>query len=83
MSQKGNVSEFVKDIPKELVLMNEKKHIGIEFEIVVCHQCESKIEEHYKFCPECGNAIIKNTNPTVLETDLFNNIKEKVNDLPR
>lgn len=84
MSQKGSVSEFVKDIPKDLVLINENELSPIEFEIVVCENCNSKIEEHYKFCPECGvtisNLNLKGEDESIGELVLA---QQKVNILPK
>jgi DNA helicase-4 len=81
MSQKGAVSEFVKDIPKELMLFNENEILGIEFEFSVCTHCESKMDEHYKFCAECGNPVNDNFKEVVLDVVSFENIREKVNSL--
>jgi ATP-dependent exoDNAse (exonuclease V) beta subunit len=79
MSQKGNVSEFIKEIPKDLMLINEHEITGVEFEFAICNHCESKIEDHFKFCPECGKSINDNKTQVVLKTELFDSIKEKVN----
>jgi superfamily I DNA/RNA helicase len=82
MSQKGNISEFIKDIPKELMLINENETKGVAFEFTICDGCESKIEEHFKFCPECGNSINKIIEQKTEETNLFASVKEKINTLP-
>jgi len=78
MSQKGSVSEFVKDIPKELLLINENELAQIEFELTLCTQCESKIDEHFKFCPECGDPIGNSENSDVSNTSLFKEIQQQV-----
>lgn len=82
MSQKGSVSEFVKDIPKDLVLINANEISGVEFEMNICTHCESKIDEHYKFCPECGKSIKDIKRQEGQEKDIFNSIREKVNNFP-
>jgi DNA helicase-4 len=82
MSQKGNVSEFIKDIPKDLMLINENEITGVEFEFTICNHCESKIEDHFKFCPECGSSLNQILEKEIKGISLFDSIKEKVNKLP-
>ncbi|PKB44196.1 UvrD-like helicase family protein [Cellulophaga sp. RHA19] len=82
MSQKGNVSEFIKDIPNELMLINEDEASVPEFELTVCKKCNSKIEDHFKFCAECGSAITVKEPIIYKEDKLFDVIKRKVKALP-
>jgi DNA helicase-4 len=86
MSQKGSVSEFVKDIPKELMLINENQLSGIELELAICSSCNSKVDDHYKFCPECGKSVneVKDEDKVqhFEESDAHIIIKEKINNLP-
>ena len=84
MSQKGNVSEFIKDIPKDLMLINENEITGVEFEFTICNHCESKIEDYFKFCSECGKIIQKSAIEVEVEeeTDLSKKIQEKIKLLP-
>lgn len=82
MSQKGNVSEFIKDIPNELMLINENELPDADFELTVCKKCNSKIEEHFKFCAECGTAISLKEPIIYKEDKLFDVIREKIKALP-
>jgi superfamily I DNA/RNA helicase len=82
MSQKGAVSEFVKDIPKELMSIHEHEVPGVTFEFAICTNCKSKIDEHFKFCPECGVSINDSSSEVEDESDSFDTIQEKVNNLP-
>ncbi|APY12110.1 hypothetical protein BWZ22_13105 [Seonamhaeicola sp. S2-3] len=80
MSQKGSISEFVKDIPKELILSEEFQETLIENKISICSKCESKIEEHFKYCPECGKKI--GNEEVFNNSNLFNEIKKEIQAIP-
>jgi len=82
MSQKGSVSEFIKDIPKDLLLINENEISGVEYKIELCKSCNSKIEEHFKFCPICGQDINVNVTQEDKLNISLNYIKDKVNEIP-
>ena len=43
---------------------------------------QSKIEDHFKFCPECGSSLNQILEKDIKGISLFDSIKEKVNKLP-
>ncbi|WP_242084208.1 UvrD-helicase domain-containing protein [Aestuariivivens sediminis] len=59
ISQKGAVSEFIKDIPTEFVYQDQSENnlSGGNNIVVLCPNCQSKIEDHYRFCTECGASV--------------------------
>lgn len=57
MSKKGSVSDFVKEIPKNLLENHEGNLKPIGPIVVLCKSCNSLLNDHYKFCPECGHKI--------------------------
>jgi len=81
MSQKGSVSEFVKDIPKELIHAEESLQTGIEIQIPICSKCESKIEAHFKYCPECGKQL-GDVAESIKDTELYERIKKELSKIP-
>ena len=72
ISQKGAVSEFIVDIPIEFIYQDQpEKYLTIN-SVVLCPSCESKLEDHYRFCPECGGNIEekgKNTDSKKIENN--------------
>ena len=82
MSQKGNVSEFVKDIPKELILIQENEQQGFVVALALCEQCSAKIDEHFKFCAECGSAVNVSDKHLHYETDLYADIQHEIKMIP-
>jgi superfamily I DNA/RNA helicase len=82
MSQKGNVSDFVKDIPNDLILLNKDEKLGVDEKISICFSCNSSIEEHYKFCPECGGDVNKKLPTYSNDVIEYKEFKQKVNALP-
>lgn len=82
MSQKGNVSEFVKDIPKELILTQGNEQLGLEIKLALCERCSAKIEDHFKFCAECGNQVDLTNKTADQETDLYSIIQGKIKMIP-
>ncbi|NIK93097.1 UvrD-helicase domain-containing protein [Mangrovimonas sp. CR14] len=67
ISQKGAVSDFIRDIPSEFLYQNESKKDLATNSIVLCVNCDSKLEDHYKFCPQCGGKIVdENIEPPLL-----------------
>jgi len=57
ISQKGAVSDFIVDIPNEFIYQDQPKKDLTTNIVVLCPCCESKLEEHYRFCPECGSTL--------------------------
>jgi superfamily I DNA/RNA helicase len=84
ISQKGAVSEFVKDIPKEMISYSESAMEPIENSMLLCGSCDAKMEAHFKFCPECGSTT--NGNHSIekgkSKTEA-NQYKTIINELPK
>ncbi|QNK78666.1 UvrD-helicase domain-containing protein [Winogradskyella sp. PAMC22761] len=59
ISQKGAASEFIRDIPTEYVYQDTTEQDCNSDNIVLCPGCQSKLENHYRFCPECGCTTIE------------------------
>ncbi|WP_430468430.1 ATP-dependent helicase [Winogradskyella ouciana] len=57
ISQKGAVSEFIQDIPDEFIYQDQPEKNLTTNNVVLCPSCESKLETHYKHCPECGSKV--------------------------
>jgi DNA helicase IV len=57
ITELGNESPFIDEIPKEFYSVNKTEFKNIVNPIVVCAKCETEIKEHYKFCPTCGTAV--------------------------
>lgn len=78
MSKKGSVSEFIKDIPKDLMVISSQEIEGIKFEFSTCNNCDSKIDHHFKFCPECGISLTENVESSLSKQEIEN----KINSFP-
>ncbi|MFS4416016.1 UvrD-helicase domain-containing protein [Maribacter sp. 2307ULW6-5] len=61
ISQKGAISDFIRDIPTEFIYQEQAENDFTGNSVVLCSSCESKIEDHYRFCPECGSSIVEET----------------------
>ena len=81
ISKKGAVSDFIRDIPDEYVFFSQSKENHNSNKVELCGSCESKIEDHYKFCPVCGNTITKEDN-TIFIIDEKQKIEKLIRVLP-
>lgn len=59
LSQKGNESRFINEIPKNYTLKTKMYIQSDEISFNMCPKCKTQIEKNYKFCPYCGNLIKK------------------------
>ena len=57
ISQKGAVSDFVKEIPNEFLSYGGESAKPIIEKLLLCRECDTKLEPHFKFCPECGQEM--------------------------
>ncbi|MCB4800254.1 UvrD-helicase domain-containing protein [Neotamlana laminarinivorans] len=80
ISQKGAVSDFIRDIPSDFVFQDQSESKEASFKITLCSKCESTLKAHYKFCPECGANIQANSLP--INSNVFNQIKTEVQEIP-
>jgi DNA helicase IV len=54
ISEKGNESSFLSEIPDEYAISYKHKPISLVDDISLCPKCNLQIEGHYTFCPFCG-----------------------------
>lgn len=54
ITEKGNESRFLNEIPDTLIHKLGKALTTIVETVKLCNGCESKIEERFDFCPYCG-----------------------------
>ena len=54
ISEVGNESSFIKEIPKELVERSTFISLGATSVSRRCEACEKEIAEEFRFCPHCG-----------------------------
>ena len=53
ITEKGNTSRFLKEIPDEFKEAFTENSIKAET-FVLCKKCSKQIEKHFEFCPFCG-----------------------------
>jgi len=54
ISELGNESTFIDEIPKDYYSINKTEFKNIVTPIPICTKCKTEIKQHYKFCPTCG-----------------------------
>lgn len=59
ISQKGAVSDFIKDIPPEFIQNDNRDDITTSNNLTLCERCQSKLENYYRYCPICGIKLIE------------------------
>jgi DNA helicase IV len=57
LTEKGNESSFLKEIPKEFAERITYIHRPPVEQVKLCPSCESQLQQLYKFCPYCGFEI--------------------------
>jgi superfamily I DNA/RNA helicase len=57
ISQKGNESCFIGEIPENLLERIDKPIQLVTQKVILCNCCQKQIDESHKFCPHCGNKI--------------------------
>jgi len=50
----GNESKFIDEIPREMYAVNSAEFINTIAQIPVCSGCATELKDFYKFCPTCG-----------------------------
>ena len=59
ISEVGNESQFIKEIPGEFIDRNNFLILNIKKrEIVKCPECYKEIEESFNYCPYCGKICL-------------------------
>lgn len=57
ITEKGNESSFLKEIPKDFTVRSTLPIKAIVDEVVLCKQCFSQLEKLWVVCPYCGQKI--------------------------
>jgi superfamily I DNA/RNA helicase len=57
ITQLGNESSFIDEIPKEFYSINKTEFKNIINPIPVCTNCGTELKQFYRFCPTCGIQI--------------------------
>lgn len=81
ISKKGAVSDFIRDIPDKYIFFNQSENDNDSNKIILCINCESKLEDHYKFCPTCGDTVCEEIEIDANLTEK-RKIEEIIRDLP-
>lgn len=81
ISRKGAVSEFVKDIPKNMLSAEQEKVNAMDHPLLLCSNCQCLLEKHFHFCPYCGTEINDNLEQV---SPLFNEdiLISRINNIP-
>jgi hypothetical protein len=64
ITEKGNESSFIKEIPSIYTVRNINELLPIVNKLILCKKCSSQLEGLYKFCPYCGLKIQSNDKKT-------------------
>lgn len=56
ITEKGNMSRFLKEIPAEYKTTYTESYQNQE-DFVICKKCSKQVEKMYQFCPFCGKKI--------------------------
>lgn len=61
ITEKGNESSFLKEIPESFTVKTSIPLRAIVEEIITCKKCFSQLEKLWKVCPYCGEKIMDGT----------------------
>jgi len=79
ISEVGNESEFIKEIPGEFLDRNNFLILALKSTQKICKHCGEEIEEVFNYCPYCGKYISESLadlnceetpNPEIIEPDI-------------
>jgi DNA helicase-4 len=59
ITEKGNESMFIDEIPPSYKVLYSKSVLSVLPERILCPACHRIVEAHFKFCPECGGKVSK------------------------
>ncbi|HAX93260.1 MAG TPA: hypothetical protein DCY25_04805, partial [Bacteroidales bacterium] len=57
LTEKGNESRFLDEIPDELIEKKSSELKPLVEEIAICKHCNCKVESAFSYCPFCGTKI--------------------------
>lgn len=72
ITELGNESSFVDEIPQQFYANNNPVFKNIVEELKSCSKCGASVSEEYKFCPSCGAAQYANETELSEQKDLVN-----------
>jgi DNA helicase-4 len=61
ITEVGNESQFINEIPKELFTMRTANFGKVIMLIPLCETCGTERKPHYNYCPTCGFEFAKET----------------------
>ena len=62
ITQKGNESSFLKEIPEAFTVRTTNSIKQIVNKVILCDSCFSQLEKLHKFCPYCGQQVTEHQN---------------------
>ncbi|MCL9805876.1 UvrD-helicase domain-containing protein [Flavobacterium amniphilum] len=62
ITQKGNESSFLKEIPEAFTVRTTNAIKSIVDRVIICDNCFSQLEKLHKFCPYCGQPVKEQQN---------------------
>ena len=57
ITQKGNESSFLEEIPEEYSISYKQNLIQKSESLLICENCNSRLQSQFLFCPNCGKEI--------------------------
>lgn len=57
ITEKGNTSRFLREIPEIYLIRNGSDPIPILNQVKICGKCSAGLESGWKICPYCGTRI--------------------------
>ena len=84
ISEVGNESQFIKEIPGEFIDRSNFLILNIKRkEVTKCPECSNEIEESFNYCPYCGNICLINKMSTSSEKDYHKRLETVKIDYPQ
>src|SRR3989338_5371128 len=84
ISEVGNESQFIKEIPEEFLDRNNFLILNIKRnEVTKCPECSKEIEESFNYCPYCGDICLINKIGTSSEKDYYKRLETVKIDYPQ
>jgi DNA helicase-4 len=59
LTERGNESSFLREIPEVFTSRQGKALKSVVEELIICSKCETRLETHHNFCPNCGERVEK------------------------
>ncbi len=59
LTERGNESSFLSEIPEVFTSRQGRSIESVVEELIICSKCETRLEAHHNFCPNCGEKVEK------------------------